>query len=72
MSNMSPAHTPANEIDDDIFGALTDIARIVGDIENMVPAGDWLPEETSSLRVPEVCPASQSASADRGRRGAWS
>ncbi|HEV2135773.1 MAG TPA: type II toxin-antitoxin system Phd/YefM family antitoxin [Terracidiphilus sp.] len=32
---------PAGESEDDIFGALSDIARIKGDIENTVPAGDW-------------------------------
>lgn len=32
---------PAKECDDEIFGALSSIARITGDIENTVPAGDW-------------------------------
>jgi prevent-host-death family protein len=32
---------PANESEDEIFGALADIARIKGDIENTVPASDW-------------------------------
>jgi prevent-host-death family protein len=32
---------PANEGEDEIFGALADIARITGDIENTVPARDW-------------------------------
>jgi prevent-host-death family protein len=32
---------PANEGEDEIFGALAGIARIKGDIENTVPAGDW-------------------------------
>jgi prevent-host-death family protein len=32
---------PANEGEDEIFGALADIARITGDIENTVPASDW-------------------------------
>lgn len=31
---------PANH-DDEIFGALSAIARITGDIENTVPAADW-------------------------------
>ena len=35
---------PANESDDDIFGALAGIARVTGDIENTVPASDWLVE----------------------------
>lgn len=32
---------PATQDDDEIFGALSSIARITGDIENTVPAGDW-------------------------------
>lgn len=32
---------PANEGDDEIFGALADSARITGDIENTVSASDW-------------------------------
>ena len=32
---------PANEGEDEIFGALAGIARIAGDIENTVPAKDW-------------------------------
>jgi prevent-host-death family protein len=32
---------PAKDSDDEIFGALSGIARIKGDIENTVPAGDW-------------------------------
>jgi prevent-host-death family protein len=32
---------PANEGEDEIFGALARIARIKGDIENTVPASDW-------------------------------
>lgn len=32
---------PANQCEDDIFGALSGIAKITGDIENTVPAGDW-------------------------------
>lgn len=32
---------PANACDDEIFGALSGIARITGDIENTVPARDW-------------------------------
>jgi prevent-host-death family protein len=32
---------PANEGEDEIFGALAGIARITGDIENTVPARDW-------------------------------
>jgi prevent-host-death family protein len=32
---------PANEGEDEIFGALAGIARIKGDIENTVPASDW-------------------------------
>jgi prevent-host-death family protein len=32
---------PANEGEDEIFGALAGIARIAGDIENTVPASDW-------------------------------
>ena len=32
---------PANEGEDEIFGALAGIARITGDIENTVPAHDW-------------------------------
>ena len=32
---------PANEDEDEIFGALADVARITGDIENTVPASDW-------------------------------
>jgi prevent-host-death family protein len=32
---------PANEGEDEIFGALADIATVTGDIENTVPASDW-------------------------------
>jgi prevent-host-death family protein len=32
---------PANESEDEIFGALAGIARIKGDLENTVPASDW-------------------------------
>jgi prevent-host-death family protein len=32
---------PANEGEDEIFGALAGIARITGDIVNSVPASDW-------------------------------
>jgi prevent-host-death family protein len=32
---------PANEGEDEIFGALAGIARIKGDIENTVPPSDW-------------------------------
>ncbi|HEV2323535.1 MAG TPA: type II toxin-antitoxin system Phd/YefM family antitoxin [Terracidiphilus sp.] len=32
---------PAKECEDEIFGALSGIARIEGDIENTVPASDW-------------------------------
>lgn len=32
---------PAKECEDEIFGALSGIARITGDIENTVPASDW-------------------------------
>jgi hypothetical protein len=32
---------PANEDEEEIFGALAGIARIKGDIENTVPASDW-------------------------------
>jgi prevent-host-death family protein len=32
---------PADEGEDEIFGALAGIARITGDIENTVPAHDW-------------------------------
>ena len=32
---------PANEAQDDIFGALAGIARITGDIESTVPASEW-------------------------------
>lgn len=32
---------PATECEDEIFGALSGIARITGDIENTVPASDW-------------------------------
>lgn len=32
---------PAFQCDDEIFGALSSIARITGDIENTVPAADW-------------------------------
>lgn len=32
---------PATESEDEIFGALSGIARITGDIENTVPADDW-------------------------------
>lgn len=32
---------PATQSEDEIFGALSGIARITGDIENTVPASDW-------------------------------
>ena len=32
---------PANQREDEIFGALSGVARIAGDIENTVPAGEW-------------------------------
>lgn len=32
---------PATDSDDEIFGALSGIARITGDIENTAPASDW-------------------------------
>lgn len=32
---------PANECEEEIFGALSGIARIAGDIEKTVPAADW-------------------------------
>jgi prevent-host-death family protein len=32
---------PANDGEDEIFGALAGIARITGDIENTVPASNW-------------------------------
>ncbi len=32
---------PVQEYDDEIFGALSRIARITGDVENTVPASDW-------------------------------
>lgn len=32
---------PAQESDEEIFGALAGIARIAGDIEKTVPAGEW-------------------------------
>jgi prevent-host-death family protein len=32
---------PAHEEEDEIFGALADIARIRGDLETTVPASDW-------------------------------
>jgi prevent-host-death family protein len=32
---------PATESADEIFGALSGIARITGDLENTVPASDW-------------------------------
>ena len=32
---------PANDSEDEIFGALAGIARIKGDLENTVPANDW-------------------------------
>jgi prevent-host-death family protein len=32
---------PANDGEDEIFGALADIARITGDVENTVPVSDW-------------------------------
>lgn len=32
---------PAEACEEEIFGALSGIARITGDIENTVPAGDW-------------------------------
>jgi prevent-host-death family protein len=35
---------PADEGEDEIFGALAGIARITGDIENTVPAHDWKEE----------------------------
>jgi prevent-host-death family protein len=41
---------PANEGEDEIFGALAGIARIAGDIENTVPASDWGVATRKSLR----------------------
>jgi prevent-host-death family protein len=35
---------PANEGEDEIFGALKGIARITGDIEHTVPSDDWVVE----------------------------
>ena len=32
---------PATELEDEIFGALSGIARITGDIENTIPVCDW-------------------------------
>lgn len=32
---------PANEGEEEVFGALSGIARITGDIENTVPASEW-------------------------------
>lgn len=32
---------PATESEDEIFGALSGIARITGDIEKTAPASDW-------------------------------
>lgn len=32
---------PATDSADEIFGALSGIARITGDLENTVPASDW-------------------------------
>ena len=32
---------PASEGEDEIFGALSGIAKITGDVENTVPAKDW-------------------------------
>lgn len=32
---------PVSECEDEIFGALSGVARITGDVENTVPAGDW-------------------------------
>jgi prevent-host-death family protein len=32
---------PVNQREDEIFGALSGIARIKGDIENTAPASDW-------------------------------
>ena len=32
---------PVAKSEDEIFGALSGIARITGDIENTVPASDW-------------------------------
>lgn len=32
---------PANEGEDEIFGALAGIARVTGDVENTVPASEW-------------------------------
>ena len=32
---------PVTESEDEIFGALSGIARITGDIENTAPASDW-------------------------------
>jgi len=41
MQKMAAKLVPANEGEDEIFGALAGIARIKGDIENAVPASDW-------------------------------
>lgn len=32
---------PASADEDEIFGALAGVARIVGDIETTIPAGEW-------------------------------
>lgn len=32
---------PATASEDEVFGALSGIARITGDLENTVPASDW-------------------------------
>lgn len=32
---------PADQAEDEIFGALAGIARITGDIENTIPPADW-------------------------------
>src|ERR1700753_3178025 len=32
---------PATQGEDEIFGALAGVAKITGDIQNTVPAGDW-------------------------------
>jgi hypothetical protein len=36
-----PKPVPANEDEDEIFGALAGFAKITGDIENTVPAIYW-------------------------------
>jgi prevent-host-death family protein len=32
---------PAGDGDDEIFGALSSVARIKGDVENTIPPADW-------------------------------